>query len=431
MLLFFVICTLGFLFYYGNKTALVLEEKEQARTITGGRKQAAPSYMNPKSITTPLSSVLQGLKQQQANPTCAFRKYPPKRYYGLTDSKWPDFLETAEYIFGERPQLLQQGQVQPEDETAVKLCVDQSEWYTKEATILPFADGTNPSILRLHNNPRIDDSITNMFPKEAKYLATICMTNSQCAWKDSPQEIQDYHISTQEEPTTERTVLLVLDQHFRTLQEATMYLHVDAKYGRIRRPTGNNIPIRAMALDDARLFTNHGQIWVSYREGRNFGYEKQVLNPVHFHYNDNDQNKNQQQPQFEVTLKASETTTFSGGPRNMALIDNVETNELQSLTWVDPITVINVDDGVPRGSPPQRSRRLMTTERKTEKKKRSDFHGTNGSMLYLPHIPRSIWELGIFIDHLVVKRIRMRALDIIMPMPFLPFRRNRPFISND
>jgi hypothetical protein len=214
MLLFFVICTLGFLFYYGNKTALVLEEKEQARTITGGRKQAAPSYMNPKSITTPLSSVLQGLKQQQANPTCAFRKYPPKRYYGLTDSKWPDFLETAEYIFGERPQLLQQGQVQPEDETAVKLCVDQSEWYTKEATILPFADGTNPSILRLHNNPRIDDSITNMFPKEAKYLATICMTNSQCAWKDSPQEIQDYHISTQEEPTTERTVLLVLDQHF-------------------------------------------------------------------------------------------------------------------------------------------------------------------------------------------------------------------------
>jgi hypothetical protein len=409
LLLFFAIY-LVVLISYGRQSILVsnLENTNtnanananaNAKEATTGNKSA--SYMRPKSSTTLKPSV------NLNNPACVFRKYPPRRYYGLNDSKWPDFLETADYIFGERPQLL----TQPEGGTAVKLCVDQSEWDhpnqqndSSSSTTLPFADGTNPSILRLHNNPRIHTSITDMFPKEAKFLATICMTNSQCAWKDSPQEIQDYHISTRQEPITVRTILLVLDEHYGVLQEATMYLHVDAKYGRRIRPqmdsqTGN-YPVKAMALDDARLFTNHGQIWVSYREGPNFGYDKQVLNPVHFHLTPppttttttttTSANQNKKQT-FEVTLKASETTTFCCG-RNMALIDNVETNELQSITWVDPVTVVTVDDGLlEKGSLSQRQRqrrRLMMDGTHThgkQKKKKSDFHGTNGSMLYLPN----------------------------------------------
>jgi hypothetical protein len=95
------------------------------------------------------------------------------------------------------------------------------------------------------------------------------------------------------------------------------------------------------------------------------------------------------------------------------LIDNVHTNVLNALTWVDPVTVETVElkntkaagrrrlqeeregeedvDNVPR-SDQRRHRRLGQEDlisrrrlaEKTKNQKPSDFHGTNGFLVYLP-----------------------------------------------
>ena len=97
----------------------------------------------------------------------------------------------------------------------------------------------------------------------------------------------------------------------------------------------------------------------------------------------------------------------------MALIDNVHTDSLNALTWVDPVTVETVelkntqstgrrlqDEPTDGGNvdtkddslaslPQHRRRRLQgdTPLRRrlaNKKEKPSDFHGTNGFMVYLP-----------------------------------------------
>jgi hypothetical protein len=181
---------------------------------------------------------------------------------------------------------------------------------------------------------------------------------------------------------------LVLDRNFATLKEATIYTRIDAQFGRI--PPKNQT--KSFKLDDARLFTYKGQIWVSYREGKQFGYDKQVLNKLHFEFTDGSSDgaavtkglrttkgsNNNNNKRIAVTLLASETETLCCG-RNMALIDNVHTGKLQALTWVDPVTVVDVDtsktDGVPK-----------EPEKKTEKikPKPNAIHGTNGFMVHLP-----------------------------------------------
>ena len=310
------------------------------------------------------------LSVSNSNESCQLRKYPPRRYYGLNNhdkegKNLPDFLQT-EYIYGKAPRLLQTSSKNYGGST--KLCVDQSPWYQNQGR-LPYADGTNPSLLRIVDNPKIHSSITGMFPAKAYYLATICMTDSQCSWKDSPQEQIEYKLSTQNGPSTVRTVLLVLDEHFHTIQEATVYTLIDANFGRRIRPKENgNLEKRSFALDDARLFTYQGDIWISYREGKVFGYDKQVLNRLHISTS----------PSLEFTLKASEVETLCCG-RNMALIDNVKTNELQALTWVDPVTVVNVELKNKQKSDIQH--RHLAEQKKGGKK--SHFHGTNGYMVYL------------------------------------------------
>ena len=339
-------------------------------------------------------TIKESTKKKDVIDTCEFRKYPPRRFYGLNQKPLPDFLQ-VDYIFGEAPQLLRP----KADPPVLKLCVDQSEWEVPFSVRRPFADGTNPSLLKLHDNPRIDPSIAGFFPKEAWYLATICMTNSQCAWKDSKEEQEEYKLSQQQKPSSIRTVLLVLDEHFKTLQEATINLLIDAQFGRKLKPKidlHGKYQERVLAFDDARLFTYKGQVWVSYREGPSFGYDKQVLNIVNFSFGSDDLTAKF----LKVTLKASEAETLCCG-RNMALIEDVHTNTLNALTWVDPVTVETVelkntgaaavgrrlqeDEEEDTGLSQQhgiRNRRQLAE--KDESLKPSDFHGTNGFMVYLP-----------------------------------------------
>lgn len=290
---------------------------------------------------------------------CQFRRYPPHRYFLLQEQ--PEFLIT-EYIYGEWPKIL------PTKSAPQKLCVDQSEWHQPSNSERPFADGTNPSILSMarikqheseHSQQQQQQGgvFSSHVPTGTSWVTTICMTNSQCAWKDSPQQIRDYSISTQTQPDTVRTVLLFLDDQFVPLEQRNIYLYRDAPWGKRGRATEQQYTLPA--LDDARLFVHNGQVWVSYREGPAFGYDTQVLNPIHL------------EDSTRAVIKASETTSFCCG-RNMALMeDRSNPNKLLSLTWVDPITVITVDTDV--------NHRRLTQQKQT---RHSHIHGTNAFMLY-------------------------------------------------
>jgi hypothetical protein len=304
------------------------------------------------------------------SPRCSFRNYPKRRYYGLQEAAQPDFLANAEYIYGQLPSLLRTAV----DDTPRKLCVNQTEWHSSSNNdhrllLTPFfADGTNPSILALKRVSRFPHHVAG-----AKYLATICMTNSQCSWKDTQEEKRLYHISSLGKPSTVRTVLLWLDENMDTLEEATIVLERDAPWGRRNPPIqekNGSYRKEPKPLDDARLFYHNKTVWVSYRDGPSFGYESQVLNPLHV-FRDG-----------SIVIRASESVPFSGG-RNMALMENDDKGgqqaSLHSLTWVDPVTVRNVNVGgdgvaVPH-SQRRRRRRLAQSQRK------SHFHGTNGFLV--------------------------------------------------
>jgi len=247
------------------------------------------------------------------NPQCSFREYPKRRYYGLQDSTQPDFLENAEYIFGKLPMLLQvdTSRLSP---LQGKLCVNQTEWHHKDENkdSFPFADGTNPSILALKRVSSLAINVPN-----AKFLATICMTNSLCSWKDSAEEKQLYHISDKDKPDTVRTVLLWLNDDMETLHETTIFLERNAHWGRRNPPKQNNdgtFVLEIKPLDDARLFIYNDSMWISYRDGPSFGYDKQVLNPLHFESD-------------KVAIKASESVPFCCG-RNMALMEHQQVSKM-------------------------------------------------------------------------------------------------------
>jgi hypothetical protein len=105
-----------------------------------------------------------------------------------------------------------------------------------------------------------------------------------------------------------------------------------------------------IALDDARLFIHQNQLYVSYREGPTFGYDVQVLNPIHIQFGQNNHHPNGNYPMMRAKVYASQTISFCCG-RNMALLshpnhhgnDHNNDHHLYSLTWVDPVTIIQVD----------------------------------------------------------------------------------------
>lgn len=243
---------------------------------------------------------------------CDFRNYPPHRLYRLERSNDRPFLEgdDIEYIYGEWPTLLRPDY----SKHPTKLCVDQTEWLSRKLPQWPFADGTNPSILhmdRIQSKARgVYDQLKQHFPS-ISWVATVCMTNSQCTWKDESVDANLFDVPDlqQTEADTIRTLIVLLDDQFQKLAETTIFLNVDAAWGRkMRKPKSEpHMP----ALDDARLFLHDQQIYVSFREGPGFGYESQVLHPIHWEFNAN---------QVSATLLASESSSFCCG-RNMALLE--------------------------------------------------------------------------------------------------------------
>jgi hypothetical protein len=370
-------------------------------------------------------------KREEQTNACTFRKYPPHRYYKLQDKKevQPEFLIgnsvwSVDYIYGQWPLLLKASHAGNSDSstsTQRKLCVDQSEWLPSSSSSsitntdsstaagsksksneLPFADGTNPSILsveHIHRHQKQFGTATAETNSQshwlahypaAAFVATVCMTNSQCRWKDSESQMQEYNTSRQDKAATIRTLILILDAEFAVLAQATIFLQRDAQWGRrvkaaFDETTGRPVEV-IEPLDDARLFLHAGQIWVSYREGLGFGWDAQVLNPIHFDVVETPLTTTTttgSPSTLRATLKASETENFCCG-RNMALMENLQQPEmLQSLTWVDPVTVINVPTGGQTKKQGQQRRRLADGKKNTKKKK-SHIHGTNAFMVYLP-----------------------------------------------
>jgi hypothetical protein len=231
-------------------------------------------------------------------------------------------------------------------------------------------------------------------PRGTVYLATACMTHSQCNWGTPVPPT----FGNETEPAVVLTTLLLLDENFQTLHQATIVLRRDAPWGKQfpsmplpqRNPDDSkeSLPTHTPALDDARLFVHAGQVWVSYREGRGFGYETQVLNPLHVRFDS-------QRGLLEASILASETASFCCG-RNMALMESLHNaSALLSLTWVDPVTVVTVDTTPhilqkkrqeAHQRDPRQSRRLQKSiiGGSGAKQKKSHVHGTNAFMVHLP-----------------------------------------------
>ena len=356
----------------------------QAVDIDGLRREEAAANVLPtlSTETTAKHALQETLRKEKLITTaperanedrCSFRHYPDRRYYGLPNADQPEFLAQTEYIYGERPRILQEI-FQPR-----KLCVNQTEWLDadeKDAIKnkkkkLAFADGTNPSILHM-NRLKTTIHYDAFQAQGVAYVATICMTNSQCQWKDTPQEISEFKLSTREKPNTVRTLFLLLDNKFQVLKETTIIFERDAIWGNrklkpLSKGNGSEYGTEVRALDDARLFVYQNKIWVSFRDGPAFGYDKQVLNPLHI------STVSLSTPD-QILLKASETLSFCCG-RNMALMTPTD-HTLQSLTWVDPVTVIDVHT-VQNTAHDENHRRLLSQPAK----KKSHIHGTNAFMV--------------------------------------------------
>ena len=377
------------------------KQEDPSLHVTSSVQQADKGTQELQHSTNSNGAWSSSSAAHSTSATCPFRRYPPHRYYELNNAQQPDFLTTStEYIHGTWPRIL------PDTTTAVKLCVDQTAWRQKQQSdnSLPFADGTNPSLLsvaRLQKLVQQQSSSSSLsqflekLPPNVAWIATVCMTNSQCAWKDTPAQVQLFRLSNQDKPDTVQTVLLLLDQNFAVVQQSTIRLHINHDWGkRVKYKQQDRTQI--VALDDARLFVHDGAVWVSYREGPGFGYESQVLNPLHFTWNHADGSN-----ALDVTLVASETSFFCCG-RNMALMENLQNpSQLMSLTWVDPVTVEWVNTTAQPVPPPPKKRQMNNDHRRrltesslslgrrlgsaqTNKPHKSHIHGTNAFMLHIP-----------------------------------------------
>eukprot|EP00978_Attheya_sp_CCMP212_P013039 scaffold32535_cov44-Attheya_sp.AAC.6 len=330
---------------------------------------------------------------------CGFRSYPPLRRYNVTASRdtLPDFLtgSTVLYIRGQWPFVLQTSIAS----SHAKLCIDASGWEGdyRSAQHYPFSDGQNPSIISLsaesttsHNAPHTKRlklpspsiSALRISPPDldSHFLAVMVVGNAQCNWNMTPDQVTQYQFSPSLKPKAHQTLVLVLGPTFNTLEQSIVHLERDAPWGgKGRRPlpplAGEKI---VPHLDDPRFFFFQGRIWILYRQGPRFGYNDQIHNPLHF--------ERSPDGSLMAYIKASETVTVCCG-RNIALLsshdDETNAPTLSALEWLDPVTIQPVNtskvDDMFHSETTQQRRRLGAA-----KHKKSDMHGTNGFLVYLP-----------------------------------------------
>lgn len=300
-----VLFVILYVIFLTNSYSQIRQRQRDNKTSSIGDAQKTPRIIATNKVS----------EKNNKPPQCLFRDYPKHRYYGLQVSPQPDFLRDAEYIYGQLPTILELDTSRVSSSEG-KLCVNQTEWLSSSLkNELPFADGTNPSILALSRVPSFSPN------HGATFLATVCMTNALCSWKDSFEEKQKYKISSQQQPDTLRTVLLWLNENFKTLHQTSIYLQRNADWGRrnpMKQDANGKFVLELKALDDARLFLHKDKIWISFRDGKAFGYDKQVLNPIHFQENGS------------AIIKASESIPFCCG-RNMALFSQPQVSYIGTI----------------------------------------------------------------------------------------------------
>ena len=336
-------------------------------------------------------------KARQSFNTCEFRSYPSHRYYEVSKAlnEQPSFLSEAKYIRGEKPIILNPPEREEAGEmtTPTKVCIDTSEWEDVPRDRYPFSDGQNPSIVSLSVKQKAEGWAIRFFA--ANVLIPLCQTygasnvenmfigvmvagNSQCAWRMEEDDLRQHHFSDLKEAPDRRTIVTILDEDMETVTQMTLMLEHDGPWG-TKRNKGEAIPDKSgkegvfersvQYFDDPRFYFHRGHLYVLYRNGPKFGYENQVQNMVHLEKTVDNQGK----IILKAFVKASETFTICCG-RNIAFIsENGDPRDdypsLKALTWIDPVTVIDVD---PKGE-----------DKQPAKKEKSNIHGTNGYMLPL------------------------------------------------
>ena len=294
----------------------------------------------------------------------------------------------------------------------------------------------------------ITSTIPHQYTLDNLFLGVTIFGNGQCKFGLTDEEVVNYNFSGHADvPGGKRTIIAVMTtptpmsllddeeqpQPFQILAQTTLLLERDVKYGTKKRqgkfiaPESNDkggYTRMHQEFDDPRFFFHLGRIWILYRNGPLFGYQDQIHNPIHFEMTSNSNREEEEgEEKFIAYVKASETVRVCCG-RNIALIseearhvDNVSNSGevewmpsggLKALTWVDPVTVVDVDlgDGVTtmlksrrqlsevdeeveedgvvvqeadiEASPSSSHRRLGSATPK------SNIHGTNGYMIPLP-----------------------------------------------
>ena len=222
------------------------------------------------------------------------------------------------YIRGKEPIILSGSGVA----SANKVCLYHSAWDDGiKRGKRPFVDSQNPSVMSLRltaeshgTRPRLEkdrvQALVNKYGEnrlERMFIASVTVGNGQCRWGESEDEIEKFRISDVEKAPTVHGELLVLDENFNRLEQTSIKLLSDSKWGRMKQSNKKQI----VELDDTRLFFYDGSLWLFYRNGKNLGYTEQAHNPL---YIERDENGN-----IEAYIKASEMVKVCCG-RNMAII---------------------------------------------------------------------------------------------------------------